>query len=195
MDESTRVAVSLLAVVLPNHLCHEAWTDLDNKVTALLVNGASQTCPSPKSHQTGDLHRRCSPCTCFKRRLFVSKVVKSATCSPNCMASSLSQCHPSWGSVQTQEAPQTERGRCRAACSLQTLPRIAPASVPCHAAELAPPPAGALLLPRAGFGCGRPALARVSGRAPILFLCTASAACAPRCGGTVRARAAPSPHR
>lgn len=76
MDESTRANVSLANFALLNHLCHEAWTDLNNKVMALLVNEASQTCPSPKSHQTRDPHGCCPPCMCFKHRHLVPKVVK-----------------------------------------------------------------------------------------------------------------------
>lgn len=62
------------------------------------------------SLKTGDPHRLYSPC--FKHRLLVSEVVKLATCSLNCTISSLSQYHPSVGSVQTQGTPQAKQGRC-----------------------------------------------------------------------------------
>lgn len=39
----TPVTVFLLAAVLPDHLCHERWTDLDNKVKTLLEKETSQT--------------------------------------------------------------------------------------------------------------------------------------------------------
>lgn len=140
MDKSTQATLSLLAVVVPNHPCHEAWTDPDNKVTALPENGASQTCPSPKSHQTGQPHRRRSPCTCFKHHLWVSKAVKPATCSPNCIASSLSQCHPSRESVQTPETPPRQSWASR-------KPRRASPRQTRHAVEPASPPAGAPAAP------------------------------------------------
>lgn len=126
------------------------------------------------------------------------QVLKSATLLTE--LSSLAQSHPSWGGVRTQEGHQAERRRCRVACSLQTSPRIPPASVQRRAVEPAPPTAGAgafkgrvRLLPRAGFGCRGPALARVSGRACILFLWTGSPPCASLCSRTVRVRAALSP--
>lgn len=109
---------------------------------ALPVNGASKTCPSLKSHQTGDPHRCCSPYMCFKHCSLVSKVVKSATCLPNCTVSSLSRCHPSWRSVQTQEAPPGRAGK--------VLGYVQPANLTMH-----PPGKCAVLCCRAGSSASR----------------------------------------
>jgi len=80
-------------------------------------------------------------------RHLVSKAAKSATSSPDCIVPSSSRCHPGWGSVRTQ-GPPGRAGKVLGDVQPPTLKQA------CRALEPAPAPAGAPLLPRAGFGCG-----------------------------------------
>lgn len=140
---------------------------------ALLVNEASQTCPSLK---TGDLRRPCSPCTYFKHHLLVSKVVKLATCSPNCIMSSLSQCHPCGEHANTgNPLGKARKVLGNAQPTNLTMLWTSKHAMPClHGSSTSQNPAAAAAKSRALL-----ALARVRSRACIPSLCTGSPACAP----------------